>query len=441
MVTNLCRKLIADRRGATAIMIALMAALLIGFAGLGVEVVQALETQRHMQAVADSAALSAANAQLIGSPSPYTYEGFALAAKAGYSSGQTTACVSTSPQVYVGAPCAGRESNAAYLTGGYVEAFIEAPFTLQLAHVVFPGNFTLHGRAVAHIPPSNPSCSIALKPNNSSHSVTGLTVNSGKTVNYLNCSVSVNANAIKNGTSGTFCATDIYVGGTIGNNGNSGFTTSTTCGSGSPPLCSNSTPSASCVPNAPAALNPWADTTPPTCGSYSNVPGGNTVTIGTVGATVNCYNGFSLTGQKSVTLNPGVYVINGSISMTGSNTVLAGTGVTIFLTGTGTVNLGGGTATLTAQTAAQSPTYGGLLFYSTSSGSSSFGGGNNTSQLTGVIVMANQDLTYHGTPVTTGNQCSEIVASTITFSGDSTLSANCAGFTNKQIQQPAILVE
>src|ERR1700719_268098 len=88
-----------SRRGAGAVLIALMLVAIIGFVSLGTEVVVLLWTSRHMQSPADAAALASETARLSGYPADYTQEALALSAAAGFANGQngTTVTVNSPP--------------------------------------------------------------------------------------------------------------------------------------------------------------------------------------------------------------------------------------------------------------------------------------------------------------------------------------------------------
>jgi len=88
-----------------------------------------------------------------------------------------------------------------------------------------------------------------------------------------------------------------------------------------------------------------------------------------------CYTSFDLTNGNSLTLSPGVYVINGGSFNLQSGPVNATGGVTIYLTNGATVNIGGGAqVTLSAPA---SGTYAGVLFFQdvSDTGTSTFAGG------------------------------------------------------------------
>lgn len=98
------------------------------------------------------------------------------------------------------------------------------------------------------------------------------------------------------------------------------------------------------------------------CLANPRFTGSSAHTIGPAvsGGTV-CYNGLSMTGSGSLTMNPGTYIINGAMSMSGSG-VISGSGITIYLAPpNGSLSLtGSGALNITAPT---SGTYNGVLFF------------------------------------------------------------------------------
>jgi len=139
--------------------------------------------------------------------------------------------------------------------------------------------------------------------------------------------------------------------------------------------------------------------------------------------------GISLAGNKTITLNPGNYIIDGgTFSITGGPTV-NGSGVTIFLTkklqsSYATLSVGGnGTTTLTAP--ATGPYAGILIFQSRnapSSGTNTIAGTSN-SVFNGVVYTPAQLITFGG-----GNSgsapCTMIVAGKVTISGSTYISCS-----------------
>ena len=158
-----------------------------------------------------------------------------------------------------------------------------------------------------------------------------------------------------------------------------------------------------------------------------------TLSVGSSGVYVFC-NGLNLSGGASLTLNPGIYVINGgSFNLSGGTTFNATGGVTIVLTGStaagyATANISGGAnVSITAPTSG--PTAG-LAFFqdrnAPSSGTDSFSGGT-TQTITGAIYFPHQAVNYSGGATAGGSNCTQLIAYTMTFSGGSTFNNNCAG--------------
>jgi hypothetical protein len=140
-------------------------------------------------------------------------------------------------------------------------------------------------------------------------------------------------------------------------------------------------------------------------------------------------SGMSLNGN--VTLQPGVYVVQGSMKVN-ANAVVSGSGVTIFMAGNNTVSMNGNaTVTLSAPT---SGTYSGVLFYGDRTGTAAQSTFNGTadSLLTGAIYFPRQQVNYLGN-FSGVNGCTQVVADTIQWSGSSTINQDCSSLGMKDI--------
>jgi hypothetical protein len=128
-----------------------------------------------------------------------------------------------------------------------------------------------------------------------------------------------------------------------------------------------------------------------------------------------CYNGLSLSGSGDLTLEPGLYIINGSISLSGSRSV-SGTGVTFYTTGTTRIS-GSRVLMLSAPT---SGTYNGLLFFQSRSDfrAMSFSGSTG-SDVRGIIYAPNAALTYSGSTGATFH--TDLVVDSVTITGSATI--------------------
>jgi hypothetical protein len=135
-----------------------------------------------------------------------------------------------------------------------------------------------------------------------------------------------------------------------------------------------------------------------------------------------CYYGLSVSGGGNLTLEPGLYVIDGSISLSGSGTV-SGTGVTFYTTGATLVS---GTRAL-AVSAPTSGTYNGLLFFQSRSDyrEMSFSGSDG-SDVQGIIYAPKAALAYSGSR--RGTFKIALVVDSVSISG----TANIQGYASTQ---------
>jgi hypothetical protein len=145
-----------------------------------------------------------------------------------------------------------------------------------------------------------------------------------------------------------------------------------------------------------------------------------------------CYRGMDIKG--TVTLNEGVYVIDGNSFSVGAQASVTGSNVTIILTSNtaasnpgsvATLDINGGaTVRLSAQT---SGTYAGILFYqdrrASDSGTNTVNG-NSNSFYQGAIYMAGQEVDFNGTAGMSTN-CIQLVARRVVFSGNSAINNSC----------------
>jgi len=173
----------------------------------------------------------------------------------------------------------------------------------------------------------------------------------------------------------------------------------------------------------PLASLVTAPTKPGTC---TNDPKLNSsTTIGPSGGGTICYNSLTISGG-TITLNPGVYYINGNLNISGSST-LNGTGVTFYVTCNGTcasnngyISIQGGNVALNIS-APTSGSYKGLLFYQNSSDpeTATFGGGA-TGNINGFIYLPGAGLTLTGNSGTTFNV--DLITQWINLTGSTAIS-------------------
>jgi hypothetical protein len=406
--------LAADCSGGVAVTLGLSFLVTAGFAGLAVEVGDWYLTKRTMQGAADSAAYSATTAKAVGgTASAYTSEAKSVAGSYGYVDQNNGVAVTVNSP-----PASGNHAS----DNTAVEVIITRPQPLALASLFLLAPPTIEARAVASSGATG--CILALDRGN----VTDLTDSGNTILNLDNCNIYVNASDAKALTlsgSATINANAVFITGNYTTSGHAALNTTQGTHTGVLP-----------------ADDPYADVPIPSyqgCAQNNfSLSGGlsRTFTTGTSGVMVFC-NGFSVSGGSNVTLNPAIYIIDhGDFTLSG-NSSLSGSGVTIVLTSStganyATVSISGGaTVSLTAPTSG--PTAG-LAFFqdrnAPAAGSNRLTGGS-TQNITGVIYFPNQNLTFSGGTTTAGAPCTQVLALTLTFSGNSSFNNastnNCAG--------------
>jgi hypothetical protein len=365
-------------------------------------------THRTMQSAADSAALSAAAAQVAGGTSnTYTTQAKATTARYGFTDGAAGVIVTVNEP-----PKSGNYTTDA----GAVEVVISQPQNGLFSSLFMAKGPTISARAVAA--QSGTGCVLALD-----NKASAATFGNGTTnVNLVACSLYVNSNSgsaldLVGGASVTAYQANI-----VGNYVDSGSGAITITGPGGKPKTNT----------APIA-DPYANVSIPSysgCNhtNFSAPKNGPALSPG-----VYC-GGISLNGQANVTLNPGTYIIDGgSLTVMGGAT-LSGTGVTIVLTNSSggapaTVAIhGGATVNLTAPTDPNNP-LAGLAIMQDRNGTqgtvNSLAGGT-TQNIQGAIYFPKETVQFAG-GTQTGNGCTQIVADEIDFMGNANLESNCTG--------------
>jgi hypothetical protein len=429
----LVRRLVAGRRGVTAIVTAIGLGVLLGFAGLAVDVAVWLNATRSLQSAADQAAYSAAGAAgttaCIGTVP--TMQATAIAAAHGYVDGRNG--------VHVAITCTPSNSTFTVL--------ITELQPMWFARLFLATPPRASGRAVALLAGKiSDLCVLALDGTNVSEGIIGTDASAfwlnGNTSVNVHCGVAVDSNnpsALSTGGSSSLTASDVYL---VGDDQGSP--------SGSSTITTAPTPN-NILRNQIPVPDPYAARAVPayTCPSYgmSQLPGG---VLDPAVRYVYC-GGLTLGGSapSTVTVKPGVYIIAGGTLIFNSKARVTGTGVTFVLTGDNyhgyaSLTINGGpqnTVTLTAPTAG--PT-GGMAFFQdrdapysgSSSGTSSCGAGTSQNQInggsnqliTGAIYFPNQSVCYNGSSSTTGaGKCTQLIARTISFTGNSEFQTVCSG--------------
>jgi hypothetical protein len=186
------------------------------------------------------------------------------------------------------------------------------------------------------------------------------------------------------------------------------------------------------VVNAWARPDPYADLIIPSS-LPSPCPSGNWNNTQTIN--LGCYRGMDFRSHANVTLNPGVYYVDGDefranaqarirCNCTGEN------GVTIVLTSSdaasqiATLRINGGADIILKAPSAAGAPYRGVAFFQVcraSAGTTLRFNGNSALSIAGAIYAANGEVEWSGNNGTTAPSCTQIVSRTITFIGDAAL--------------------
>ncbi len=149
--------------------------------------------------------------------------------------------------------------------------------------------------------------------------------------------------------------------------------------------------------------------------------GANTISPGT-------YPSIAITCSNcNTTMSPGLYVVEGNFSITGANSNVSGSGVTIVVGGT--VNIAGTQGSnLNVSAPGTSATNGaipGVLLAGNGTSGVTIGG-SNAFTYSGVLYFPNSNMTFTGT-TNASNSCLEVLAGSITVNGNENfVSSNCS---------------
>ena len=389
-------------RANVATIFALTLPIVVGAAGFGVETSYWYYNSLRLQATADAAAYAGALEQISGSDKP-TIIAAATQSAATNGLGSGTVVVNTPP---ASGPNTAKKA---------VEVIVAQNLNRMFTSIFTQGQVPEQARAVALIINASKACVLALDP-----SASQAALFSGNTsVKIIGCSVMANSiasDAIKLQGSAALQADCLISGGGV---------------SLSNPV---TTVCAAPITQALPAADPFADLPAPAASNPCQNANKSTLKPGTY-----C-SGLSLSG--TVTLQPGVYVIQSGDFKVNANANVSGDGVTIYLAGGSRVSMNGNaTVSLSAPT---SGIYSGVLMYGdrTSTGGQSTFNGTADSLLTGALYFPKQQVNYLGN-FSGKNGCTQVVADLIQWSGSSNISQDCTSLGMRDIPatQSVALVE
>ncbi|HEX3432375.1 MAG TPA: pilus assembly protein TadG-related protein [Rhizomicrobium sp.] len=410
-VLRLLAHFLRNDSGAYAIFVGLALPVLVGAAAFGTEEGLLLYKHRQMQHAADSGAVSAAAAYVMGNSSVVT-QADSVAASYGFVTGSNATVTVNQP------PTSGPNLNNAQA----IEVLISQNQPRLFSGIWGAGPIAVSARAVAL--PEHQACVLVLDRNASGAFSAQGSVN----INLVNCAInddSGDAQAMAIGGASTVSAEFVGVVGGI-----SGRQSVTTVDG--------------TVTGYHVVLDPYANVTPPPFSGcdYTNYSAKSAATIS---PGVYC-GGMNLRAGAAVIMNPGIYYLDGgALSMAGSAS-LTGSGVTlVFTSSTGknyaTASLSGGATIDIAPPG--SGQMSGIAIYGDHNmplGTQfDFRGGSNQS-IGGAVDLPRAAVNWAGNP-TTQQPCTQLIADTIQFVGDSGLSINCSGYGTSPISTVATLLE
>jgi Flp pilus assembly protein TadG len=375
-----------DERGSILILTALIMAVLLGFLALTVDASFMYDTRNRLHAVADAAAKSAAFEIQRGNSG--AIDTFALhVINDQISAGNIPSNVATSRVVRL-CSAAGATCGASHASSGFVEVILQSETNTFFAKVLGITSMTPAARAVAGFS-SSANC-LVTGPFDGTTGGSSITMSGS--LNASGCNIAANGNIVASGhiSAASVATTDDCIG----------------SGCPSPPILQEDAPvTADPLASLPAPANP---------GGCAPFTASGAVTLGHTDGTPVCYSSVSVSG--SVTLRPGVYYMNGNLTVSGS---LTGTGVMLYFQ-SGSLSVSG-SVTISAPT---SGTYRGIAIYQRS-GNNSNPTVSGSVTVNGALYFPTASLVFSG-GVHSSSDCALVVAKGMTFSGS--LANTCSSF-------------
>ncbi|MBT3990627.1 MAG: hypothetical protein HON14_06995 [Rhodospirillaceae bacterium] len=407
------RQFWTHKSGSVVVSMALGLPILLGFTALGVETAVWYSQRNTLQSAADAAAIAGAH-QLRRSASETQIKETAIeeAVRNNYVLDVATNSINYPPL------------SGAYTGDEAVEANLSAAITTLITSYFLTNAGSINVRAVARVAPGTEACVLALDPTADS----AIDFSGSSVVSMTNCTIasnSISTTAIS--VSGSADVTTECVSAVGGVDATSGL---------------NLTGCSKPVTKGPVVSDPYAGlaipTDPVACSENNYKIVGAPSQVVTMAPGRYCGGADLQTGQ--VTMQPGVYIMDGGDFEIGANATVTGTGVTIYLANNAgsndpvvTIN-GGGAIDITAP---NTGTYAGVLFFQDpdSEGSPNTFNGNSVSNFTGAIYMPNTHVRFLGNNAT-GGGCTQIVANTVEIQGSADLDNECDGVGTASLSVP-----
>jgi Flp pilus assembly protein TadG len=397
-------KLLSEARGAIAIQVAVALPVLIGFTALGIEMTTLFVHQKRMQSAADAAVVAAGSTGLTTAQSLAAAR--AVAGTNGFVNGTngTVVTLNTPPT-----------SGTNISTQSAREVVISKPYPLYLAKLFADSPITVRTRSVAIPGRQSVGCVLALSPSLSG----AITINNNASVANSNCEIVANSTSssalvMLNNTTITG---PVYLAG--------GTSLSASAQITGRPLITNGSPLAD--PYGGVSL----PSAPTVCSTQTNSAGDLVSPTAALNPGRFC-NGLVIPTNRTVTLNPGVYFIDGKFEFKNNSALTGTSGVTIILNSTPNFTVGNGVVlTLTAPTTG---TTAGLAFVARPTLSGTVSVQNGAALIVeGAIYLPSMDITFSGNSRTSGAQCTQLIARRIIVTTSLSFQANCVASNIKAI--------
>jgi Flp pilus assembly protein TadG len=390
---------VGNTKGNVAPIFAIASIPVLGLTGAAVDYSRANSIKAAMQAAADATALKLVQKSL------------------SLPSGDVSATATPVFNASFSRPDAGQLRVSAQSTSsGTVTVSATAQMATDFMGVLGVTNMTIGSRTVAmKTPGDGKGCVLALNRNASGT----ITAQGSTIVNLIGCSMydnSRSSTALTVGGSAKVSALSVGVVGGI--SGNASITTTARVQTGLSPI-----------------PDPYAKLQVPSF-SGCNEKNYSAQKKETINPGVYC-GGMKFNANADVTFNSGVYIIDGGEFTVNGGAKLQGTGVTIIFTSsdgnwpTATIN-GGATIDLRPQSSGD---FAGVLMFGDRAipvGTTYKLNGGSSQYLGGAVYFPTGSVDFSGGSGT-GANCTQLIGDTITFTGNSGLEINCAGYGVKQI--------
>jgi Flp pilus assembly protein TadG len=407
---DLARRFRRDQSGNYLILTGMLMPAVVGFVGLGTDYGLLSYMQRAMQGAADSAALSAAMAYITNGSNSVITQANSITSSYGFTNGVGSVAVTVNqpPQSgnYTTQPDA-------------VEVLVTQPQKPLFSALFLSNQITVKARAVAKSTNAATGCVLSLDATASD----AIWDQGNASVNLIGCSLYVNSDdsdkALAVQGSSTMSALSVnVVGGITGQ---------------------NKITSSNIVTGAWPMGDPYGSVTQPQPAgpTFTNTQISNSVPPLNPGTYVG---GIKLTGQANVTLNAGTYFLecpcsSGSGLDVAGGTTLNGSGVTLVFTSSNgssyaaaTIN-GNANVNLSAPPAGATSGVPGIVMFGDRNMplSTTFTlNGGSTQKFAGAIYVSKGKIKFAGGANESG-ACTQIIADTITFIGNSNVAISCSG--------------